>query len=196
MEEMPAQELTVIDKSSWPDGPWKHEPDKVQWTDEATGLPCLIVRHPRFGHLCGYVGMPEGHPLHGTPYEEVHIAQVHGGLTYSAHCVEEGSEPRICHTPAPGEPDNVWWLGFDASHCFDLSPGLRAMEHALGLEPRPGPRYLPGEVYRDVQYIREECTYLARQLATVTQPSETPCETELPAAPVPHPTATTGPHAT
>lgn len=55
---------TTMDKSTWGDGPWQHEPDKVQWTDEATGLPCLAVRN-RFGAWCGYVGVDEDHPWHG-----------------------------------------------------------------------------------------------------------------------------------
>ena len=49
----------TIDKSSWGDGPWLAEPDKEQFADEATGLPCLIRRSPTSGALCGYVGVPE-----------------------------------------------------------------------------------------------------------------------------------------
>lgn len=58
----------VIDKSQWGDGPWQSEPDKIQWQDEATGLPCLIVRGP-VGALCGYVGVPKTHPAYGLHYD-------------------------------------------------------------------------------------------------------------------------------
>jgi hypothetical protein len=30
----------VVDKSTWGEGPWNNEPDKAQWQDEATKLPC------------------------------------------------------------------------------------------------------------------------------------------------------------
>lgn len=59
-------EYTTIDKSTWGPGPWQDEPDKIQYVDEATGLPCLIVRNGKeIGALCGYVGVLPGHPLHG-----------------------------------------------------------------------------------------------------------------------------------
>lgn len=56
-----------IDKSQWDEGPWKSEPDKVQWIDDKTGLYCMIIRGP-VGALCGYVGVPEGHPFYGVKY--------------------------------------------------------------------------------------------------------------------------------
>ena len=45
-------EYRTIDKSQWGEGPWQDEPDKIQWQDEETGLPCLIVRG-HMGFLCG-----------------------------------------------------------------------------------------------------------------------------------------------
>lgn len=58
-----------LDKASWGSGAWSDEADKVQWVDEATGLDCLIVRN-NGGALCGYVGVPESHPLYGVGYSE------------------------------------------------------------------------------------------------------------------------------
>lgn len=66
---MNEQAWTHRDKSSWTDGPWQHEPDKVQWIDAGSDLDCLIVRGPS-GALCGYVGVPEGHPLFGIGYSD------------------------------------------------------------------------------------------------------------------------------
>src|SRR5579884_1161092 len=107
---------TTIDKSTWGPGPWQDEPDKEQWTDEATGYACLIKRNP-VGALCGYVGVPEGHPWHGSGYSPGYSAEnedelsaalklldeveVHGGLTYADSCQEGPEEATICHVPGP-----------------------------------------------------------------------------------------------
>lgn len=162
---------TFIDKATWAPGPWQDEPDKVQFTDPATGLPCLIVRNPQ-GALCGYVGVPPAHPWYGAPYgyqdgcPDEHV-EVHGGLTFSGACQRDDPEHGICHLPDPGEPDEVWWFGWDAAHAFDIAPGLEAWERAF-LPPRLQQRSrLPGEAYRDLAFVRAECTRLAAQLATV-----------------------------
>lgn len=175
----PLHEYRFIDKSTWGPGPWQEEPDKVQWQDEPTGLACLAVRHPQYGHWCGYVGVPESHPAFGLGYEEVeHIAptqpednwlgfDVHGGLTFADLCQDDpdAKEHGICHIPAPGEPDRVWWLGFDASHAWDRSPGREALYRSLGI---PAFRGLHStDEYRTLEYVQAECTKLARQLHDV-----------------------------
>src|SRR5262245_60814744 len=101
-------------------GPWLNEPDRDEWRDPKTGLVCLIVRHST-GALCGYVGVPPEHPFFEMDYgnERMWSLNVHGGLTYSDHC-----SGHICHTPALGEPDTVWWLGFDCGHLLDYIPGM------------------------------------------------------------------------
>lgn len=81
---MKTVEYRTVDKSGWATGPWRDEPDKKQWLDGATGLPCLIVRSP-IGSLCGYVGLPAGHDLHGKDYDSVDV-DVHGGLTFAGRC--------------------------------------------------------------------------------------------------------------
>ena len=141
-------------KTDWPRGPWDDEPDKIQWIDDITGLPCLIHRN-RMGALCGYVGVPEDHPVYKKHYDEHHFT-VHGGLTYGDLCAE-GDDPSIgiCHIPEPGEPDNVYWLGFDCGHLGDLSPNFENIVY---------PGEFPKDVYRDVGYVKQECTQLAVQL--------------------------------
>lgn len=154
------REYNTIDKSNWGDGPWLSEPDKVQWTDESTGLPCLAVRHKESGHWCGYVGVSALHPLHGIDYDQAHrMADIscHGGLTYSAGCSHGDEATSICHVPEPGQPDDVWWLGFDCNHHRDLAP---AMEAKL-------PRFRGHTVYRTLEYVREQCASLAGQLSQV-----------------------------
>lgn len=147
---------TTIDKSEWPSGPWQSEPDKLQWADETTGLPCLIKRN-NAGALCGYVGVPENHPWYGLGYSDIEpYPDVHGDLTYADHCQDGPEAQTICHVPEPGEPDNVWWLGFDCAHAGDVMPAYA--------ERFSFPSF-PGDSYKTVDYVRAECASLA--LATL-----------------------------
>lgn len=155
----------VIDKTGWERGEWDLEPDKVQWQDEATGLPCLIVRGPS-GALCGYVGVPVGHPWHGADYDSCGryspkpegyepdwYPDVHGGLTYASGCNHPDDQARgICHVPGDGEPDDTWWLGFDCAHAGDHCPKYSAYSTRW-----------PDDAYRDIDYVRGECQKLAKQ---------------------------------
>lgn len=166
-------EYRTVDKSTWGRGPWQDEPDKVQWQDEKTGLACLIRRAPGVGSLCGYVGVPQGHPWHGMDYGDVD-ASVHGGLTFAQACGEGDEATSICHKPEPGEPQHLWWLGFDAAHSGDLCPTIKAdMAQSVGMVsamfggPVLGRSY--AGTYRDLEYVREEVTSLARQAAEVTR---------------------------
>jgi hypothetical protein len=158
---MKTQAWTFVDKSAWPRGPWDSEPDKLQWTDETTGLPCLIHRAGVSGSLCGYVGVSTGHPWYEKDYDAVKVT-VHGGLTFADFCQpasENGSG--ICHVPEPGESERVWWLVFDCAHAFDLSPRIES------LRPKPKRRKLltDDDEYRDIDYVRAECVALAAQVA-------------------------------
>jgi hypothetical protein len=217
------QEWTTVDKSEWGRGPWDDEPDKVQFTDEATGLPCLIVRN-RGGALCGYVGVPKAHPWHGVDYSGCTRAEkcggpycghgpdvdVHGGLTFADSCatpteeryrksgeIAEGCRAEaakfpkgdsakrvreweehgrtfetwaariqatsICHLVGPGEPDDVWWFGFDCSHSGDVSPAYDRLyaDHGIG-------RLSEYESYKGIGYVKAQIRSLARQLAAVS----------------------------
>lgn len=140
-----------VDKSDWEPGPWMKEPDREQF--EHLGLPCLIVRVPGLGHLCGYVAVPPSHPWHGQDFMEID-ADVHGGLTYGRKC--EGS---ICHVPAPGEPEDVYWVGFDCAHAFDMSPGTTSMLRRLGHRER----FTDFDSYKTIDYVRSEVRRLATQ---------------------------------
>ena len=193
----------VIDKTDWLRGPWDSEPDKIQWRDEATGLPCLIVRGPA-GSLCGYVGVAPGHPWHGKHYDDGCDVDVHGGLTFAHGCAEISREKweawrqrqatrrdeakkypigdaardlkeydrinvlndydawekwtasrYICHVAAAGEPDPVWWLGFDCAHSGDLSPSFAGRYGSLHY----------AESYKSISYVENECRNLARQIS-------------------------------
>lgn len=169
-------------------GPWDDEPDKVQWVDPATGLDCLVVRN-HFGSLCGYVGVPAGHPAYGVPYDEPDV-EVHGGLTFADTCSGESADGQpsagICHVPEPGRPHDVYWLGFDCGHAFDFQPGMRAME--MRVMPDLLERFDKNkpydheavmkttdewgtERYRTLDYVRAEISDLAEQLAALAPSS-------------------------
>jgi hypothetical protein len=67
---------------------------------------------------------------------------------------------RVCHVAGDGETDDVWWFGFDCADVGDLCPemstwGVRKL------------RALLDETYKDVGYVKAECTKLARQLQAV-----------------------------
>lgn len=156
-------EYTTVDKSGWGDGPWLGEPDKRQWTDATTGLPCLSVRN-HGGAWCGYAGVTEQHPLFGAAANDVDgLLHCHGGLNFASLCRPAATEADgVCHRPAPGEAEHVWWFGFDASHGFDVSPAIDATLRAIGHTMASFPGF--EQTYRDLPYITAQVAGLARQL--------------------------------
>lgn len=146
-------ESTIQDKASWPPGPWHAEPDRLEF--EHKGVPCLLVRNKSLGNWCGYAAVPPGHPLHGKGYDAPQLEDVraHGGLTYASACCGE-----ICHTPKAGEPDDVWWFGFDCAHAFDLAPYM--VRTRLGRLVSDDQQW----EYRDINYVKFATIALAEQL--------------------------------
>lgn len=71
------------------------------------GYKGVIVQHPNVGHLCGYVVIPEDHPLYQKNYDEIDL-EVHGELTYSdSDLISVGED--FC-------------IGFDCAHAGDWIP--------------------------------------------------------------------------
>jgi hypothetical protein len=138
-----------LDKASWGTGPWQDEPDRLEW--KHVGLNCLIVRQ-HLGVLCGYVGVPTEHPAYGQDYGDVDVS-VHGGLTYSEIC-----QGPICHVPQSGETEQIWWLGFDCAHAWDLVPSLAKQSPVLASIG----------TYRTIEFVTEQVNRLAEQLAAMT----------------------------
>lgn len=165
MEMMETKEWKTLkqfaDKPKWGPGDWLTEPDKLQWFDEKSGLPCLIVRGPS-GALCGYVGVGEKHPYFKKDYNDVPV-EVHGGLTFADHCCLEREEG-ICHIwHGDGER---WWLGFDCAHAWDLSPKSEYKLEQMGFY-KDRKRRVTNDVYRNLAYVKAEVESLAAQLAAV-----------------------------
>lgn len=160
------REEHTIDKSGWLRGPWIDEPDRVEWRDKATGLPCML-RRVEHGHLCGYVAVPPGHPWHGVDmsmsWEDDH-PEAHGGITFASECSGE-----ICHAPMPGEEAAVWWLGFDAAHAFDYC----GMTLPAGLRDKlSSPSMVDLAAYKNQAYMMNECATLAAQVAAKLSPPD------------------------
>lgn len=119
-------------------GEWDNEPDRLEF--EHNGFQCRIIRHPELAHLCGYVGLPPGHPYFGKHYDKMDV-RVHGGITFAG-----ASEGRRLDK-------GYWWIGFDCAHTMDLSPGM--LKHIPGLSPG---------VYRNIAYVTNELKELTEQL--------------------------------
>ncbi len=137
---------------------WEIEPDELHFVDEKTGYKCVIWRHPELGNLNGYVILPKDTKLYKLYKEsdeywfynspilvnniKVHgDIKVHGGLTYSGDCL-----PYL-----KGE----FALGFDCGHGFDLIPYLDYGRSSSDLS---------NATYKNIEYVKKECSKLASQL--------------------------------
>jgi hypothetical protein len=125
--------------------PWKGEPNRQEW--EAHGLRCLILRESFWGHLAGYVGIPQGHPWYGQSASRLNLdgVLVHGGVSFA--------QP----SDSLRQPADLWWVGFDCGHLYDYKP--RKKEHGLS--------NWSDAVYRDMDYVTRQTEGLAQQAAEV-----------------------------
>lgn len=165
-----------VPRERWPAGPWDAEPDRVEWTGgglckDGARFAFLLKRNG-MGVWCGYVGVPPGHPAHGLDYDDPALEdiEVHWGLTFAGECQKDERMPepsRICRRPAPGEPDDLWWLGFDCGHGFDYSPAMAAMSPTGLYQDRLGEPF--GMTYRGLQYAREQTISLGVQLSELSK---------------------------
>ena len=145
---MQTREWTFRNRSWWPEGTWGDEPDKVQWVDPTTGLPCMVVRS-FIGAWTGYVGVYAAHPLYGRNPTECPPLVVHGGVNRTEFYSRTAGADASCHQPVEGP---VWWIGFDCAHTRDLCPALGTM---MVVAPC---------TYRDLDYVCREVGRLAQQL--------------------------------
>jgi hypothetical protein len=169
----------LIDRSRWTPGPWDEEAeDRVQWGDEATGLPCLLIRSD-IGSWAGYVGVYPDHPAYGKPIDDL---PSHKGIVFhcyanDVHYVEP--EPWGDLPIDENHPEmlidiirlrlQLWFFGFDAAHGGDLVPGLESLLHggvasqqfknAMGLSAHDR-----RDSYRNVAYMQKCCAELAEAL--------------------------------
>jgi len=155
---------------------WKDEPDLVVWIDKKTRFPCLIVRNYELGILCGYVGIDSNHKYYGKKYPDIDDLDIHGGLTFSDHEVYflqkerrqfdlgpfiinlswEKFKPKKTRR-LPNNFNGKWFLGFDCGHAYDFIPAWIWL--------LPNRTFFRNDIYRDIEDVKKECTYLAKQLA-------------------------------
>jgi hypothetical protein len=138
-----------LPKSQWGPGPWQDEPDGLDWRDEATGFACAIRRNLTLGSLCGYVGVPPGHALHGwrctddLPLRKefegegkfgffdlfmyaISGAHKHGTIPVGMALKAHGGVNWSGAMPDESDDGGRWWFGFDCGHAGDFSPGMNA----------------------------------------------------------------------
>lgn len=94
---------------------WLSEPDLVEF--QYKDYQALIIRHPDFGHLCGFVVVPEGHPLHGSNdyIQDMKHLDVHGGITY-------GKFQELDLLEGNKKYKGTYLIGFDCAHTWDIQP--------------------------------------------------------------------------
>jgi hypothetical protein len=109
---------------------------EAEWITEPGLRAAVLFVHD--SHRCGYVEVPPSNTNYGMDYSDFG-ADVHGGLTYSA--MSEGTYPVI-------NERKWWWFGFDCAHLGDATKYHQE----------------PGDVFRSLEYVKQECEYLARQL--------------------------------
>jgi hypothetical protein len=162
-DEPTAEELANyrVDRTNWEPGPWDGEPDRTQW--QHAGYACLMVRHPRHGNWCGYVGVDETNPAFSKSWKNKdEFPDLESDVNYSDFC-----DGVICHVPAPGMPERVWWIGFDCGHAWDVHPGMHShLPAAIRERYREEDRsMMKGTVlcptYKTVAYVRKRVNALA-----------------------------------
>lgn len=161
----------MIDRSGWGPGPWDDEPDEL-WFEHA-GLQCLVLRQS-YGHLCGYVRVPEAHVLHGMDHSSRIRWDQEEDVELAYHDIEqliarigvtgEDMGPRLkvvvqvhgsLTYAGPLRDEEGWWFGFSCDHNRDRCPSL------------PSNMVAPCDVYRDFSYVEHQCRQLAEQLAEI-----------------------------
>ncbi len=149
-------------------GEWVEEADVVEFT--YNGYECLIHRVCKRepfavgevyfgGHLCGYVKIPEDHPLFGKGWEDVTELNCHGGITANEYHEEH-------------------WIGFDCAHSGDYCPSTEKFKKELGNELFPIPKEFMkysmfNPVYKNINYVTCELKELVDQLVEIKKEAAT-----------------------
>lgn len=160
---------------------------------EYAGYKCVVVFRDS-GHRCGYVGIPETHPLYKKSYSsylnikksDIEGREVSGIFPLFLAMLDEDERVKIdayfqCHGGItyseggkghkyPIESD-LWWFGFDCSHAGDKKDLQLAYEKFPSKRERLkkimeiDSKYPIGDdVIRTEEYVVGECKRLAEQL--------------------------------
>lgn len=161
------------------------------WTT-ASGFRAVVAVMD-MGYRCGYVGVPVGHPLHGTEYNapsrwltplaEGDAIGKRGAIplmiaSLSLEDTERMSTPEmvfdvhgsLTYSGGNGYPveSDLWWFGYDCAHWDDApDPELISGPHR---ESRLKYARESMGVVRTLAYCADECESLARQIAEKVSP--------------------------
>jgi hypothetical protein len=130
---------------------WEIEPDELHFVDEKTGYKCVIWRHHELGNLNGYVIFPKDSKLYKLYKDSnynyfydnpifVNNIRVHG-LIFRGDCL-----PYL---------EGEFALGFDCGYHSDIVPYI---------DYRRSSSDLSNVTYKNIEYVKKECTKLASQL--------------------------------
>lgn len=137
---------------------WENEGKTYGFVDKETGYSCFIYRHPRMGHLCGYVDVPRSHPLYGIDHANEIFdmitgdIKVHGGISFTGRLNNPYNNKEL---PDYLDDEHDWLIGFDCNHAEDYAP-FRPCEESELIELK--------QEYRTAAYAADECKKLAKQI--------------------------------
>lgn len=137
---------------------WENEGKTYGFVDKETGYSCFIYRHPRYGHLCGYVDIPTTHPLFGIDKASEMFDQiagnleVHGSISFTGRLTNYYNNKEL---PDYLDDDHDWLIGFDCNQVNDYAP-FRPYDESMLIDFE--------REYRTAKYVADECKKLAKQL--------------------------------
>lgn len=152
------------------------------WITQA-GFPAIVIMTD-LGHRCGYVGVPEGHPLYGLSYSSETIAldppsqnetlgkrspmlllklmgkDIWPTSPDAVFDVHGGITYSDGHVTKETKEMGLWWFGFDCAHAGDApAPGYKYAEIAT---------WRMEGVHRTLEFCEAECESLAQQIKDKT----------------------------
>ena len=119
---------------------------------------------PTVPHRCGYIAVPQEHPLYNKNYDDLYDISVHGGLTYSEYD-KQTNYPMLL-------AEKVKWFGFDAAHAgdgYDWKAGEALIKTNKDRYRVKSVRKIvdkgeENDTIRTLEYMKEQCNELSKQL--------------------------------
>ena len=122
----------------------------------------IVIAFMPLGHRCGYVGVPNSHPLYGKHYDDVDV-EIHGGLTYADYRKDFD------------ETNKLWYFGFDCAHCGDTNDYESLEKYGMMTESMKQVKEInerfknEDDVVRTYEYVFEEVYKLNEQLSDIAR---------------------------
>jgi len=154
----------------------------IELEGQESGLDFQVVAQS-VGHRCGYVRIPEGHPLFGLDYNDkapgltksdlkhLEIGK-RGPIALFIEAMDDSDTVRVetlfdvhgslTYADSRNGEDGTWWLGFDCMHLGDAKdPDLMSAESLAHTYHSP---WDADAVVRSKDYVEAECRSLAKQI--------------------------------